>query len=445
MFNTRKKSILSFLLILVFALVMVGCVDTADDNDDEKYRIEELDTKFTDDLKLESSFEGKRFVESGIEEVSLHLNIDGDTTHFLDKSGDIIKIRYLGINTPESTGKIAPWGRQASVFVKDKLTSANSIVIEANVVGTPPETDTTGGRYLGYVWYQAKEGDDYRLLNIEIIENCFSYFTGEPESLKYGSQMRDAYLDKSSKVDENGAKFRVFGAKDPNFDYDTTVREITIAELRNEYSSYSTGTKLKIKARVVRLVGNSLFIEDVDETINKDTNEKTKSGIYLYHSFVDGIGKFKPGQVISFECQASDAEGQYGIQLVGASKLRLVESSSEYEITKIGNDVTSLKEYEGFVVSVEGFTVTRVGNVSDTGAYTIYGTMANGSELLVRVDGSASPKLSPSYVEVGKVYNVIGGVSRYTNPFEDNKVYYQIMLGNLIYDGNKDFIKVDNN
>ena len=77
--------------------------------------------------------------------------------------------------------------------------------------------------------------------------------------------MREAYIDKAK------MGLRVFGEKDPNYDYDTTVNEITIAELRNDYASFSTGTKLKVTVRVVRLVGNSLYVEDIEDTTDEDT------------------------------------------------------------------------------------------------------------------------------------------------------------------------------
>ena len=429
----RKRSILSFLLMFVFALVLAGCTD----EEEKKYTVDDLDTKFTDETKLETSFENQSFFSKGIEEVTLLRLIDGDTTHFLDKDRQTIKIRYLGVNTPESTGKIAPWGKQASYFVKNKLEDAYSIVIETDEVGKTPETDSTGDRYLGYVWYKTTKESQYRLLNLEIIENCFSFFSGDSENLKYGDPMREAYLEKSP------MKLRVFGEKDPNYDYDITVNEISISTLRSDYSSYSTGTKLKVKVVIVRVVGNSLYLEDFEETYNEETGISAKSGIFLYHSFVPNIGKYKPGQVLEFECQASDDE-TYGMQLVNPSKVKSGEIV-EYTIKEIDNSITSLKDYEGFVVKVNNFTVTSVTNESATGAYTIKGTMENGSELQVRVDADVSPSLKVTYPKVGSKYNVIGGVNKYVNVFEENKVYYQIKLGNLRYDGENDFIIADNN
>lgn len=435
MINSRKKnSIISILLFFVLALVLIGCVD----EEEKKYTVDDLDTKYTDELKLEASFENQRFLTKGIEEVELLRSIDGDTAHFLDKDKETVKIRFLGVNTPESTGKIAPWGKQASIFTKNKLNNAYSIVVEAEKVGVTPEADTTGDRYLGYVWYKATKDDEYRLLNLEIIENCFSFFTGDAESLKYGEPMREAYVEKSA------MKLRVFGEEDPNYDYDTSINEITIAELQSNYSSYSTGTKLKVTVRIIRAVGNAAYVEDLNASLNEETGKTEKAGIFVYHSFQANLGKYDYGQVISFECQASDDE-VYGMQLVNPSKLRSVDSSKEYTIREIDNSITTLKDYEGLVVKVNNFTITRLSNVADTGAYTIYGTMKNGAELLIRVDADAAPKLALSYLVEGEVYNVIGGVSRYVNPFEENKVYYQLKLGNIAGEGLYDFKKVNNN
>lgn len=438
MTNTKRFKYLGFLLLLVLSLVFVGCGDKTNTDDDKKYTVDDLDTKFTDALKLESSFANKTFLQHGIEEVTLLRVVDGDTSHFLDKDKNTIKIRFLGINTPESTGRIAPWGKQASVFAKNKLQNAYSIVIEAEELGKPPVTDSTGDRYLGYVWYKPNANSDYRLLNIEIIENCFSFFTGDAGNLKYGSQMRDAYIDKAK------TKLRVFGEKDPNFDYDLTIHEITIAELRNNYASYSTGTKLKVTVRVVRLVGNSLFVEDIEDTYDEDTGITSRSGIFVYHSFVPGVGTFKPGDVIQFECQASDDE-VYGKQLVNPSKLKLIESKTEYVIREIDDSITSLMEYEGFVVKVNNFEVTGKSSKNENGAYTIYGKMSNGAELQIRVDADVSPKKDYDSIQKGQIYNVIGGVSRYVNSFEQNKVYYQIKLGNLAHDGIRDIVLVSGN
>ena len=91
-----------------------------------------------------------------LEEVSVKRYVDGDTTHFnVPESiveGGILKARYLAINTPESTGKIEPYGHKASRFTKEKLSTAVSIMIEPD--GDEWKAASAVSRYLTWVWYQ---------------------------------------------------------------------------------------------------------------------------------------------------------------------------------------------------------------------------------------------------------------------------------------------------
>ena len=89
--------------------------------------------------------------------VTVKSYIDGDTTHFfIDKdeiSEGFIKARYLGINTPESTGVVEPWGKKASNYTKTQLKKAesikNGIIVESDTDGW--DLDSTGGRYLLWI------------------------------------------------------------------------------------------------------------------------------------------------------------------------------------------------------------------------------------------------------------------------------------------------------
>ena len=59
------------------------------------------------------------------QEVTVKLYVDGDTTHFNVtepvNGSRTLKARYLGINTPESTGKIEEFGKAASNFTREKF------------------------------------------------------------------------------------------------------------------------------------------------------------------------------------------------------------------------------------------------------------------------------------------------------------------------------------
>lgn len=61
--------------------------------------------------------------------VTLNKCVDGDTAWF-ELDGEIIKTRFLAIDTPESTTEVEPYGKEASEFTCNMLTNAKKIEIE---------------------------------------------------------------------------------------------------------------------------------------------------------------------------------------------------------------------------------------------------------------------------------------------------------------------------
>ncbi len=413
--NIFKKT-LGIFLLLVLSFTLIGC------NDEEIPK--EINTDYTDALKLEEDYTNKSFLEYGIGEVTLTQVVDGDTAHFTDKKTNRrFTARFLAINTPESTGRIEAWGKTASGFVKDILLEAKdggNIVLESEEIGKKAELDTTGGRYLAYVWYRFSPDEDLRLLNLEIVEECYSKFTNDISSSKYGSTFNLAHL-KSYEVEK-----RVYGELDPNFDYSNEIFEVTIAEIKNNFESYEGGSRLKLQAQVMRLSGDNLYLQDIAETFNEETNVYEKAGIYMFSGYGSGLGKLKVGAVITLECQIVNNE-TYGKQLTNPKDVRIVENRDGFDVdvTLVPSEVTTLAEYEGYVVKLENVKVTgkQQPDKDNSGAYTIYAEMANGAKIDLRIDKAAYPKIENSSIEIGAIYDVIGGVSKFNDGF-------QIMLAN---------------
>jgi len=71
---------------------------------------------------------GERF------EVSLVKVVDGDTAWF-NIDGQETKVRFLYIDTPESTNQIEPYGKEASEYVTNELNNAQKIELELNIDG----------------------------------------------------------------------------------------------------------------------------------------------------------------------------------------------------------------------------------------------------------------------------------------------------------------------
>ena len=429
----KIKGVISVFLILLLSLTFISC--TEEETNNEPY----TGTKMTDELKFMEDYEGKSFLKDGIGLVTLNQNVDGDTAHFADvKTGEWFTARFLCINTPESTGRIDAWGKQASKFVAGILSKADVIVCESKVNGQPAEKDSTLKRYLAYVWY--KIGDaDFRLLNLEIVENGYSRFTDDYTQVKYGEQFNTANLNSYA------LNIKVFGEKDPNYDYTGQTVEISIAELKANFDQYSGGTRLIITARVMRFVGNNVYLQDLNETENEETGELTRAAIYMFSGYSTTLSvHVKIGQVIRFECQCTDNDN-YGRQLTNPNNVRIVgDEPEDYTVIELSSEDlpqggVSLAEYEGFVVKVDKLTVkskTKEENIAETGAYTIYCVTEDGKEVNVRIDGSANPKLDYYSVTVGSSYTVVGGVSKYQDTF-------QIMLGNQKTDIEKgDFVLI---
>ena len=148
-------------------------------NEEERVAIDE---DLTGKLKFNESSETVKT------KVTVKSYIDGDTTHFfvptsISEDG-VLKARYIAINTPESTGKIEEWGKKASEFTKAKLQSAESIIIESDN-GTW-NLDSTGSRYLVWIWYRTSETEDYRCLNLELLEEGLALPSSSANN-RYGS------------------------------------------------------------------------------------------------------------------------------------------------------------------------------------------------------------------------------------------------------------------
>ena len=119
-------------LMLALLTVILACVSCAGEGGGKK---PEKHIDYAASVKLDMSSNTLK------QEVTVHAYIDGDTTHFnvpeTVMPGGVLKARYLAINTPESTGKIEPWGKTASNYTKEPLrTRPRSFLKVMTVSGT---------------------------------------------------------------------------------------------------------------------------------------------------------------------------------------------------------------------------------------------------------------------------------------------------------------------
>ena len=192
------------------------------------------------------------------QEVTVKSFVDGDTVHFLVPESimpsGVLKARFIGIDTPESTGKIEEYGKAASEFTKEKLSRAHSIMIESDDGNW--DFDSTRGRYLVWVWYKAEKAGEYRNLNIELLQNGLARAYSSANN-RYGSACTAAINQAKAN------KLNIYsGQKDPNFYYGDAV-ELTLKELRCGIEGYN-GKKVAFEGVITINSGNGVFIEDYD-------------------------------------------------------------------------------------------------------------------------------------------------------------------------------------
>ena len=192
------------------------------------------------------------------QEVTVKTFIDGDTVHFHVPEdvmpGGVLKARFLAINTPESTGKIEEYGKAASNFTRQKLENAVSIILESDT--DQWNADSTGGRYLVWVWYKPADSADYRNLNLEILQNGLAIASNSGNNI-YGSFAQSAIAQART------LKLNVHSGKpDPDFYYGEAA-ELDLKELRTNISNYN-GMKVAFNGIVTMNSNQSVYVEVYD-------------------------------------------------------------------------------------------------------------------------------------------------------------------------------------
>ncbi len=311
--------------LILLVLLLISCVSTERESSlssstVEVESIEHVD--YTSSLKLDMTSPTKKTP------VTVKLFVDGDTTHFnvpqSVSSDGVLKARYLAVNTPESTGKIEPWGKKASEFTRERLETAVSIIVESD--DGVWNLDSTGGRYLVWVWYQREEGEDYRCLNLELLEEGLAIASASGSN-RYGTYCLEAIAQAKREK-----KCVWSGENDPGFYYGDSI-PLTLKELRAHVSDYD-GLKVSFEGVVTRNSDNSVYIEDRDEETGM------QYGISVYYGYSlsgGGLRILKPGNRVKIVGTVQYYEGD-GTYQVSGIKYREMKKDDPDNIQLISSD-----------------------------------------------------------------------------------------------------------
>lgn len=124
--------------------------------------------------------------ELGLELVTVSRVIDGDTIELADGR----KVRLIGVNTPESTTRTEPFGKEASNYTKSKL-EGKQVYLQRDV----SETDRYG-RYLRLVWLDVPNDFDSeseiraKMFNADLVINGYAEPSTYPPDVRYAEYFR---------------------------------------------------------------------------------------------------------------------------------------------------------------------------------------------------------------------------------------------------------------
>lgn len=240
------KKRLSLLLLLTLSLGLYACGNGEEEPTNGDNGVDMTPVV----IELERHYQGMDFIRDGIGEADLAGCVDGDTSHFFVGNARI-SLRYLAVDTPESTFEFEPWGKAASDFVCDILTQADTIVLEAR---NPGDQDANG-RYLGYVWV------DGELLQLKIIREGFSRLFG---TSNYSEQL---FLAQRQAQAEG---LRIHGQTDPLFE-NPPANMPTLQYLLENYEKYEY-TRINITLTIVDIQANRNIIVMSDDSTSQTIN-----------------------------------------------------------------------------------------------------------------------------------------------------------------------------
>lgn len=291
-------------------------------------------------VKLSLDYKGRDFFEDGIGQVTVNTYIDGDTTHFKNVNGDTtrtLKARYYGIDTPESTGGIQPYGKQASNFTKEKLSNAmeNGTIVVSSPFSTSedggkgvygqPKTDSTGERFLSLVWINETVKDapveSLVLLNLWIVQEGLSWAKNTTEVPGYADTFSDAQIQ--------AEKFKLklwSNEPDPLFNYGS-YESVSLLDVKHEtelylkdptYVNKYSGANVRFTGVVSGYSNHNLYVQ---EYYPVDEDDPSKGGEWAGINIFTGMSALttdytKIGTYLQVVGVASNSE-TFGFQIAG--------------------------------------------------------------------------------------------------------------------------------
>lgn len=338
------------------------------------------------------------FFKDGIELVSLVKIYDGDTAVFKTSSGNI-DVRFLGINAPENTKRIEPFGEASTKFCKDALEHAKFIIIESDK--KIAEKDNIGSRYLAYIWY-GESLDDLFLYQEDVLA------MGLAKTMFFNNvTLYNDTLEKANKYAKNN-NLGIYSGDDPNFNYETV--EVTVNNIVN--NNYQDGSSVKVEGIITGKCNMSFFITD------------NISSIYIYN-VNNKYKSLKVGDKISLIGQYSN-DDIYGLQITNITNVNILSKSNKYNIKMFDSNLYDLC---GNVINVDKMLINNVSKYKGKG---YINSAINGNDYKVKVSSGIDINNVRKKLLKNHIYNMKLGVLQQRNSYNEEPFGQLILLNDSI-------------
>jgi endonuclease YncB( thermonuclease family) len=420
-------------------------------------------------VKLGLDYTNHDFYTDGVGQVTLYNTIDGDTAHFkpvvTTTSSDIIKARFFGIDTPESTAGIEEFGKGASNFTSAKLVEANKngtiVVSTASDTYGEPKFDSTGERYVSLVWISLDTKnaplDKLYLLNLWIVQEGWSFVKNVADTPKYSDTFYNA------EAQAKALKLNLFsGQPDPLYNYGD-YEPVTLLQLKDEVVACladSTRTnkyynaKVIVKGTVAGYSNNTLYICGEFTSVDANGNFVTEyAGINVFTG-MSGIPSNYTKRNAYIQVVGTFVVSNFGPQISGATfpiystaddvckvLIKAADNTGEFSLHTFEFEPKDLTNdnYSAlycYVTFNQHLTVTG-GYVSSGSETTLYVADASNNKLPfdIYLAFMYAPDLSDTTVTYstidefkGKTFNITGVYTFHqsTTVASGTKIYYQV-------------------
>ena len=436
--KTFLRAVSLLTLVCLVGAAMAGCVENGGDESSVPTTTAPIEVvDYASSVTLDMSSDTLKT------EVTVKSFVDGDTTHFyvdskVDASG-VLKARYIAINTPESTGKIEEYGKAASNFTREKLSSATSIIIESD--DSNWNIDSTGSRYLVWVWYKTADSDTYRNLNIEILQNGLAIASSSANN-RYGSTCMAAINQAKAQ------KLHIYsGQQDPDFYYGEAI-ELDLKELRTHIEDYA-GMTVAFNGIVTKNSNSTAYVEAYDAETDmyygmtvyygyslsgtglKILNVGNEVRIVGSVQYYETGGTWQVSDITYREMKPSDPGNIQKFSEGNSAAFRLTDPATFANgtveiVTEEGTEVYSYAELSlGASISMENLKVVDIYTTNDEesssyGAMTLTCEASDGTTVSVRTvvlyDGDGNLVTEEAYA--GKTITVKGIVDYFSGTYQ---------------------------